>query len=160
MYNIYWIVLLTFFQIIYNGECIELAFPFSTIGYTEQVRIYLNTANDPLPFTSRGIVELAIVRTLETIFNQTPIPWKLVPRNELGNFEPPGYSKTFLRCLNINQKAEDFTFKPLAGEIDESYSLTVGEDGEAVIDAVSSNGVLHALQTFTQVRRDLDSHAT
>jgi hexosaminidase len=42
-------------------------------------------------------------------------------------------------------------FKPLAGELDESYNLTVTIDGVAKISAFSPSGVIYALETFTQL---------
>jgi len=82
------------------------------------------------------------------------VPWKLVGRNELSNFEPDAdASKTYISSLVITQTGTDTqdTFKPLAGQVDESYNLTIGTDFTANIDAVSSTGVLHALQTFIQL---------
>jgi hexosaminidase len=49
------------------------------------------------------------------------------------------------------QTSPDKTFKPLAGEVDESYNLTISKSGEAKIVAVSTFGVLHGLQTFIQL---------
>ena len=41
--------------------------------------------------------------------------------------------------------------KPLAGSVDECYTLSISEDGGVRITAVSSIGVLHALESFTQL---------
>lgn len=105
-------------------------------------------------FTSEDIVTAAVQRAYKTIFSENFIPWKLYPRNEIQKFEPSsGANKTLIKCLEITQTGIDTpsTFKPLAGQVDESYSLSVGMDGSASITAASSIGVLYALQTFTQL---------
>lgn len=42
-------------------------------------------------------------------------------------------------------------FKPLAGQVDESYSLSIIESGLVHITAATSYGVLHGLETFSQL---------
>jgi hexosaminidase len=105
-------------------------------------------------FNSYDIVTAAVQRAYHTIFAEEFIPWKLHPRNKIENFEPScDGKKTVLRRLTITQTSKDdsSTFKPLAGQVDESYTLSVGIDGSASITAVSSTGILYALQTFTQL---------
>jgi len=105
-------------------------------------------------FSSQSIVQAAISRSLETLLHHSLVPWKLLPRNQLSNFEPAANSnKTYIKTLTITQTGADnsSTFKPLAGQVDESYNLTIGMDGTAAIYAVSSTGVLHALQSFIQL---------
>ncbi|KAI9730603.1 MAG: N-acetyl-glucosamine-6-phosphate deacetylase [Claussenomyces sp. TS43310] len=105
-------------------------------------------------FTSKAIVSAAVQRAYATIFSEKFVPWKLHPRNELGEFEPAASdAKTIIKRLDITQTGIDTysTFKPRAREVDESYNLTVTTDGSASITAVSSTGVLHGLQTFTQL---------
>lgn len=105
-------------------------------------------------FSSESIVQGAISRALQTLFTQNLVPWKLVARNQLSKIEPAADSpKTYITSLDITQTGTDnsSTFKPLAGQVDESYTLNIGTDGTANITAVSSTGVLHALQTFIQL---------
>ncbi|KAL2065145.1 hypothetical protein VTL71DRAFT_4286 [Oculimacula yallundae] len=105
-------------------------------------------------FSSRSIVQAAITRTLDTLFKQSFVPWKLVPRNELSKFEPDkSAKKQYIKNLVISQTGTDnsSTFKPLAGQVDESYTLEVGTDGIAKLTAVSSTGVLHGLESFVQL---------
>lgn len=102
-------------------------------------------------FSSKTIVEDAINRALATLFTQNLVPWKLVPRQGLSNFEPQSYNKVCISSLTVTQTGTDKTFKPLAGEIDESYNLTITKDGKAEIVSVSSQGALHGLQTFVQL---------
>ncbi|KAJ5169569.1 uncharacterized protein N7500_002352, partial [Penicillium coprophilum] len=104
---------------------------------------------------SLEIVAAAVERARGSIFKTSIVPWKFHPRNELDKFEPPatGHSKTYIRTLQITQTTKDdnSTFKPLAGTVDETYNLTIATSGEATISAVSSTGVLRALETFTQL---------
>jgi hexosaminidase len=105
-------------------------------------------------FSSQSIVQGGITRALQTLFTQNLVPWKLVGRNELANFEPTANSpKIYISSLTITQTGNDnsSTFKPLAGQVDESYSIIITKDGRADISVVSSTGVLHALETFIQL---------
>lgn len=105
-------------------------------------------------FSSQTIVQAAIGRTLDTLFKQSFVPWKLVARNQLVHFEPAKDShKQYIKSLHIFQSKVDevSTFKPLAGEVDESYNITINLDGTAEITAVSSIGVRHGLETFVQL---------
>lgn len=106
-------------------------------------------------FSSQAIVEAAVYRAKKTIFKEAFVPWKFHPRNTIEQHEPAprGVAKTYLKTLAITQTGTDdeSTFKPLAGEVDESYNLTIGTDGTASLSAVSSTGVLRGLETFTQL---------
>lgn len=105
-------------------------------------------------FSSSSIVQAAISRSLKTLFDQGLVPWKLVGRNQLSQFEPAANSsRTMISSLAITQTEPDTmnTYKPLAGDVDESYNLTITTDGKATISAVSSTGVMHGLQTFIQL---------
>lgn len=79
------------------------------------------------------------------------MPWKLHPRN--SNFEPKLALQNRVQTIAIQQTGKDSasTFKPRAGDVDESYSLTVSKTGQVSITAKSSTGVLHALETFSQL---------
>jgi hexosaminidase len=105
-------------------------------------------------FDDQTVVQYAVKRMALIIFNENFIPWKLVPRNELGQYEPaPHDQKTYIKTIVMTQSGVDTasSFKPLAGQVDESYNLTVGADGTANIDAISHQGILRALETFTQL---------
>lgn len=60
---------------------------------------------------------------------------------------------TLIETIEITQTEKDnsSTFKPLAGEVDESYSPKVTTDGKASLNAISSTGVLHGLESFVQL---------
>ncbi|OTB02332.1 glycoside hydrolase family 20 protein [Hypoxylon sp. CI-4A] len=105
-------------------------------------------------FSSKEIVKGGVSRALKNILDDNFVPWKLYPRLALEKTEPNlWHHKTYISCLEIVQteKDTDATFKPLAGDVDESYSLTVGINGEAKITAVSSTGVLRGLESFSQL---------
>lgn len=103
---------------------------------------------------SKDMVSSAVTRAMNKIFHQGLTPWKFYPRNTLSQVEPSASSKkSHITELCITQTGRDnsSTFKPLDGQVDESYNLTVTTDGKASISAPSSIGILHALTTFTQL---------
>ena len=106
----------------------------------------------PYSLSSKEVVKAGVSRTLAGIFDSKFVPWKL--RKPGTNWEPDlSKGRKWIKKLEIAQTGEDkpSTFKPLAGEVDESYELTVGEGGDAKLSAVSSIGVLRGLETFSQL---------
>ena len=98
------------------------------------------------------VVEAAIHRAQQRIFTDQLVPWKFHPRN--SDFEPDtDASKAYITSVKIQQNATDPTdvYKALAGAVDESYTLTISANGNVVLTAVSSIGILRALETFTQL---------
>jgi hexosaminidase len=79
------------------------------------------------------------------------VPWKFHPRN--SDFEPSTDNKRLVTSITLEQLAADppNVVKPLAGEVDESYTLSLAEDGGATITANSSIGIARGLTTFTQL---------
>ncbi|RSM16282.1 hypothetical protein CEP52_000392 [Fusarium oligoseptatum] len=124
-------------EITYNGDFIPYTYQYSPAAGSE--------------FSSKQIVQAGVSRALQAIFKDNFVPWKLRPRH--SDFEPALKDKKWVKSLEITQTEEDdkATFKPLAGEVDESYTLTLSENGEAVIKAKSSTGCLHGLETFVQL---------
>ncbi|KAI1465714.1 glycoside hydrolase family 20 protein [Daldinia caldariorum] len=105
-------------------------------------------------FSSKEIVKGGVARTAKNILDNNFVPWKLYPRMALEQTEPsPWQHKIYITRLDIVQTEKDTekTFKPLAGEVDESYELTLNANGKAKITAVSSTGVLRALESFSQL---------
>lgn len=105
-------------------------------------------------FSSSDIVKGGVGRAMKNIVHKNFVPWMLYNRMELETTEPSLLkSKTYITHLEITQNGTDSakTFKPLAGEVDESYSLDVDAKGKACIKAVSSIGVLRALESFSQL---------
>lgn len=101
---------------------------------------------------SSAIINAAFGRTHRRLFQDRFVPWKFHPRN--SPFEPSlNSTQTFIRNVYITQNGADpeNAFKPLAGEVDESYSLSITESGEVHIAATTSYGVLHGLETFSQL---------
>ncbi|KAI1168706.1 glycoside hydrolase family 20 protein [Nemania serpens] len=105
-------------------------------------------------FSSSEIIRGGVARTMNNIVHKNFVPWMLYGRMELETTEPSLLKpKTFISHLDIIQRKSDTskTFKPLAGEVDESYTLNVDKNGKAAITAVSSTGVLRALESFSQL---------
>jgi hexosaminidase len=97
------------------------------------------------------IIDHAIRSAWKTIFKQNFYPWKFHPRN--WNEPSPQNSTDLVSEVNVRLLANDPTnvAKPLAGEVDESYTLTLTTDGKATISANSSVGIARGLTSFTQL---------
>ncbi|KAH8591375.1 beta-hexosaminidase beta chain [Bisporella sp. PMI_857] len=127
----------------------------STITVSYNGRSFLDSSSEA--FSAAGVsssifIQQAVTRSFDLLFNKGLVPWKQHPRHQLSELEPAATGpKICVRSLTINQKGLEHTFKPLAGQVDESYNLTISEDGRATIDALSAFGILHALQTFIQL---------
>ncbi|KAF5135058.1 Beta-hexosaminidase [Metarhizium anisopliae] len=124
-------------QVTYNGE------PVSHDGAGE---------TKESPSSSSQVVHDAVARSLTAIFEHGLVPWMLNPPG--SDFEPAlddGAGK--VTSLTITQTGEDnaTVFKPLAGQVDESYSLHLDANGEASIEAVTSTGLVRGLESFTQL---------
>ncbi|EGO52477.1 hypothetical protein NEUTE1DRAFT_114431 [Neurospora tetrasperma FGSC 2508] len=105
--------------------------------------------------SSKEIVHAGVSRALGSIFSRNIVPWMLQPRGKLSEFEPDLYKgQNWIKSLEIDQTAKDAktSFKPaLAGEVSEAYSLTLSVEGDVKLTADSYIGVLHGLETFTQL---------
>lgn len=101
---------------------------------------------------SSAIVIAATERTKQRLFLDKFIPWKFHPHNSL--FEPSlNSTRTFIRNVYVTQNGADpiNAFKALDEQVDESYSLNIIESGQAYITAKTSYGLLHGLDTFSQL---------
>ncbi|KAF2687987.1 glycoside hydrolase family 20 protein [Lentithecium fluviatile CBS 122367] len=109
-----------------------------------------NESNHHKPPTREHIVRYAAYSAHDTIFNKNFVPWKFHPRSwtEPDLFNIPCISRVQLHLL---QEDPEDVARPLSGSIDESYSLSLTEEGEATISANSSIGVVRGLATFTQL---------
>ncbi len=110
---------------------------------------YGYTASD---LSSKQIVQAGVSRALDSIFHSGLDPWVLRKR---GSTYDPDLLKgqNWLKSLQIIQTGTDnsSTFKPLAGQVDESYSLVIAENATAKLTAVSSIGILYGLESFIQL---------
>ena len=111
----------------------------------------IGTYGNPTGLTASTIVKNAITRTYDTLFNKNFVPWKFHPR--FSNFEPSTSNGTYIKSILLQQTAADpaSLMKSTTGSVDESYSLSMTEDGEVTITAASSIGILYGLTTFTQL---------
>ncbi|OTA69303.1 glycoside hydrolase family 20 protein [Hypoxylon sp. EC38] len=140
----------------YNGDkvCWFSTHGLCTLEYLIHNNIPWIRGYIPTKFSSKEIVKGAVSRAVTNILDNNFVPWKLYPRLQLEKTEPGLWKpKTYVSWLEIVQAEADTakTYKPLAGEVDESYNLTVGANGKARISAVSSTGVLRGLETFSQL---------
>lgn len=99
-----------------------------------------------------SILEAAIHRAQQRLFTDEFVPWKFHPRNSA--FEPDvSASRTNISSVTVQQNKTDPSnvYKALAGTVDEAYTLSISTGGNVLITAVSSIGILRALETFTQL---------
>lgn len=94
----------------------------------------------------------AIERARYKLFNDQFVPWKLHPRDSA--FEPSLDSpKTYIQDILIEQHDHDPTkpFGSSLGDLDESYTLSITDSGRATITANTTNGIVYALESLTQL---------
>ncbi|KAG9574840.1 putative cytochrome 52A4, partial [Aureobasidium melanogenum] len=102
--------------------------------------------------STQKVISTAIKSTTQTLFEQNFVPWKFHPRH--SDFEPAtNASCTYIKTVYLKQTDADpaNVTKPLAGNVDESYSVSIATNGQATITASSSIGIAHGLTTFTQL---------
>ncbi|KAJ4375848.1 Glucosamine-6-phosphate isomerase (Glucosamine-6-phosphate deaminase) (GNPDA) (GlcN6P deaminase) [Neocucurbitaria cava] len=97
------------------------------------------------------IVEYAVSSAWRTIFKKSLYPWKFHPRD--WDEPSPDENTIFLKRVDIKKLDQDppNLVKPLAGEVDESYRITLTTHGKATIAANTSVGIARGLTTFTQL---------
>lgn len=109
--------------------------------------------SDPRDLYSQDIVDTAVRQTLMTLFEQNIVPWRFHPRN--SNFEPSvtENDRRFIHHISLKQISADDrnVLWPAEGDVDESYTLRVDDDGQVLIESRSAVGISHALTTFTQL---------
>ncbi|KAL6859842.1 Glucosamine-6-phosphate isomerase (Glucosamine-6-phosphate deaminase) (GNPDA) (GlcN6P deaminase) [Amphichorda felina] len=148
-------------SVTYNGEPVrtppEYTMPREHLAETsffdhQQITYAVGYAPPPGPsFKSKDIVQGGVERAFSAIFQTGLVPWMLRERG--GDYEPDTHHAKRVSKLKITQTKKDTpeTFRPVAGSVDESYTLTLSAKGEAAINAASSTGVLRGLETFTQL---------
>lgn len=96
------------------------------------------------------LVNYAIAQTHRTIFKKSFVPWKFHPRDW---DQPHPEEAIYISQVNLEllQDEPEDVAKPLAGVVDESYTLSLTEDGKTTIRANSSVGIVRGLTTFTQL---------
>lgn len=103
--------------------------------------------------SSLKIITTAIDDTVKTLFDDQFVPWKFRPRNTDWEPAAANVSKTYITSIALKQNGSDPSnvFKPTAGSVDESYTLSITETGGVTITAASSLGLAHGLKSFTQL---------
>lgn len=101
-------------------------------------------------FDSKTIIQSGVSRALRGILDENFVPWKLRPRN--SDFEPKRDNDKRLKSVKIEQAEPDDgrVFKPMAGAVDETYSLDVTAEGEATIRCKTSTGCLWGIESLVQ----------
>ncbi|OAK94013.1 hypothetical protein IQ06DRAFT_363814 [Phaeosphaeriaceae sp. SRC1lsM3a] len=102
------------------------------------------------------ILDFAMISACKSIRTKSLYPWKFHPR---GWEEPsPDAHSTMIPEIDIIKRFDDddddddIHFRdPMPGGVDESYTLHIGVDGKAIIEANSSVGIARGLTTFTQL---------
>lgn len=113
---------------------------------TLQAQLTYTAGYEPSSLSSLELVKAAVSRTLDSIFTSNFIPWMLVPRHKLSSYEPArDGSHARVTSLAITLSSHNATLA------DESYNLTISEAGSAKLSAYSANGILHGLETFSQL---------
>lgn len=122
-----------------SGKCKD-----KSVG--KQFLLQRRDVNNSAPsIDSEEIVRRAIRRTYDAIFSHGLEPWMLKEP------EAPGRDgKRIVSSLTITQSGKDQAASKV-GAVNETYSLHLTSSGEATIEAESSAGILHALETFTQL---------
>ncbi|XPS69022.1 Beta-N-acetylhexosaminidase [Ascochyta lentis] len=111
------------------------------------------------PYDSKGaaegvhggdIVDYAIRAAWNTIFKQSFYPWRFHPRSW---DEPTPEKAKYIDHVDIRLLVSEPSnvTNALAGEVDESYTLSLTDSGVASIAANSSVGIARGLTTFTQL---------
>lgn len=101
--------------------------------------------------SGHDIVDYAIDSAWQIIYKHNLFPWKFHPRD----WKEPSSRQKSIRVsrIDIHLLSSDpaNVAKPLAGSVDESYTLDLTEKGIATIRANSSVGVARGLTTFAQL---------
>ncbi|KAJ4312365.1 Glucosamine-6-phosphate isomerase (Glucosamine-6-phosphate deaminase) (GNPDA) (GlcN6P deaminase), partial [Neodidymelliopsis sp. IMI 364377] len=108
-------------------------------------------ARDLEGVTGHDIVDYAIRSAWNTIFKQSFYPWKFHPRD--WDEPAPEEEARYIDRIDVRLLVPDApdVAKARAGEVDESYTLSLTESGVATIEANSSIGISRGLTTFTQL---------
>ncbi|CAN9224279.1 unnamed protein product [Alternaria alternata] len=121
-------------------------------SYTEPVLSEASKNSTQEGVTGDDIIEYAIGSTWQTVFKNNFYPWKFHPR-DWDEPSPSASNTTYVSRIDVKLLKADQpdVAKSLAGDVDESYSLTLTEQGVASISANTSIGIARGLTTFTQL---------
>jgi len=123
------------------------------VQYISNNAPFMGLANKSESLTEYDVVRRAVHRAISAVRESRFVPWKLHSRRT--SFEPQSQSaqRRYLSRLRIQQcncsPKDDLDTKSFFSS-DESYTLSIKE-GTADIDATSSLGILHALESFKQL---------
>ena len=98
------------------------------------------------PFVVHDLSALnaAVERMREDVYAHSFVPWNFYPKNQV--FEPnPTEERTYIYVISLEQS------RPTTTSSNESYTLTISEDGHVSITFPHPVGGIRALSTFTQL---------
>ena len=110
------------------------------------------TAPKPMPVPAAKTLRLAFERMKGNLFSERFVPWKFHPRDKT-DFEPNSKDKrNYIKVLKIKQ-IEAITNRESTVPVvsDEAYSLSIEDNGSALIKVIFAQGGLQALDTFAQL---------
>ncbi len=117
-----------------------------------QLNVVPGSVAELTDFSSSEVVKAGVSRTLNAIVEDSFVPWMLYDRLALEATEPSlAETKKYITSISISHNGTERSWKSLARNVDESYSLSVSPEGQVKINAASSVGVLRALETFSQL---------
>lgn len=116
-------------------------------GWTSETSMFQNDSEE---VTGDDIIDYAVYQAQKTLFRKSFVPWKFHGRDWE---EPSPQDVTYIESITLKllQTDAENVAKPLAGSVDESYFLSLSEDGKATITANSSVGIARGLNTLTQL---------
>lgn len=137
-------------QVTYNGVAVDWTMGKARHNASLGSSNSGTSSNNTTPIVRSQIVHNAIPRAMKAIFDHGLVPWML--NRPDSNWEPDlSGVNGIVTTLHITQTSNIDDANPLIGSIDESYSLSLSSSGEATIKGNSHIGVLHGLETFTQL---------
>lgn len=136
-------------EVLYIDQTVKITYNGGNLPYT-----YEYSPRPGSDYDSKDIVQGAVSRAFTSIFQRNLVPWVLHDRGV--DFEPDVYAsdKVWVKSIEITQADADDEENPyvlLTEEWDESYTLSISEDGVAEIEAKTSIGIIRALETFAQL---------
>ncbi|KAF2478159.1 uncharacterized protein BDR25DRAFT_338804 [Lindgomyces ingoldianus] len=139
--------------VLWIGKDVQVNWSSAKVGfitYQNSPDSYGNNESNGGSPSSDDMVDFAIKQTYQTIFENGFVPWKFHPK---GWEEPSEEEATYVKTIHLNLLQADpkNVAKPLVGQVDESYTLELTNEGEATIQANSTVGILRGLTTFTQL---------
>ena len=99
------------------------------------------------PPTESELVRDALDRFKSYLGLQAYVPWKFHPKG--SKYEPELSEAPVIELITVQTTAP--SLNESSGEVDESYTLDLSEDGKVIIKAATPQGSMHGLTTLAQL---------